>query len=242
MIETTRSQAGKEEMKADLYEIKEFRNREYVFRDRAEAGDVLAAMLEPKYRGAEDLMILSIPSGGVPVGLRLRHKLGCPMDLVIVRKMQIPGNPEAGFGAMTLDGSVFLNESLLTELRLTSAQIEEQSQKVKAELKRRNDLFRKGEVAPDLKGKQVILVDDGLASGYTMTASVYQVTKMGAAKIVVAVPTSPLSSIQRIESGVQEIYCPNIREGLFFAVARAYEEWYDLGEEEVLKLFREPAA
>jgi putative phosphoribosyl transferase len=228
-------------MKADLYEIKELRNREYVFSDRAEAGDVLGGMLESKYRGAEDLMILSIPSGGVPVGLRLHHKLGCPMDLIIVRKIQIPGNPEAGFGAMTLDGNVFLNESLLAELRLNSAQIEEQSQKVKADLERRNDLFRKGAVLPDLKGKRVILVDDGLASGYTMTASIYQIRKMGAARVVVAIPTAPLSSIQRIESGVQEIYCPNIREGPFFAVARAYEQWYDLSEKEVLRLLRESA-
>jgi putative phosphoribosyl transferase len=229
-------------MKADLYEIKEFRNRHHVFKDRSEAGEALGKMLAPRYGDAEDLLILAIPSGGVPVGLKLRHKLNCPMDLLLVRKMQIPGNPEAGFGAMTLDGNIFLNESLLADLRLDSAQIEQQSRKVKADLEKRNTLFRRGEAPSDLKGKRIILVDDGLASGYTMMASISQVRKMGALRVVVAVPTAPPSSIQRIdESGVHEIFCPNIREGPFFAVAEAYEEWHDLSEEEVLRLLRESA-
>ncbi len=225
-------------MRANLYEIKELRNQQHVFRDRSDAGERLAEMLALRYGGTEDLMILAIPSGGVPVALRLRNRLGCPMDLLIVRKIQIPGNTEAGFGAMTLDGSLFLNESLIGELRLTSEQIEEQSRKVEADLEKRNKLFRKGEGLPDVKGRRVILVDDGLASGYTMMASIHQIRKMGAFKVVVAVPTAPTSSIQKIESGVHEIYCPNIRDGPFFAVAGAYEQWHDLSEQEVLKLLQ----
>lgn len=225
-------------MKARLHEIDEFRNRQYVFRDRSHAGKVLAAMLSPEYGKAKDTLVLAIPSGGVPVALELSDSLDCPMDLLIVRKLQIPGNPEAGFGAMTMEGAVFLNEPLLAELRLSRDQIEEEKRKVKVELEKRNDLFRKGRPFPHLDKRSVILVDDGLASGYTMTASIHEVKRKNAARTILAVPTAPLSAIRRIGDLVDEIYCPNVREGPFFAVAGAYEDWYDLDREEVTRLIQ----
>lgn len=224
------------EMKARLHEIKENRNRQFVFKNRNEAGKVLGLMLAPEYGDAKDVMVLAIPSGGVPVALAVRERLKCAFDLVIVRKVQIPGNPEAGFGAVTQEGSVFLNEKLLSELRLTPDQIEKETKKVEAELDTRNQLFRGGKPFPDLKHKRVILVDDGLASGYTMMASLFEVRKKAAAEVAVAVPTAPLGSIRRIENAADDIYCANIREGPFFAVAGAYEDWYDLSQEEVLNL------
>jgi predicted phosphoribosyltransferase len=202
---------------------------------------MLGRMLRPEYGGAEDVIVLSIPSGGVPVGLQASVKLDCPMDLMIVRKLQIPGNPEAGFGAVTSEGTLFLNERLLGEIQLTPSQIEVQAKKVRAELERQKKLFRRSEDPAAVAGRSVILVDDGLASGYTMMASVHDVRQRGAAKIVVAIPTAPESSIERMLEGTDDIFCPNVREGPFFAVAEAYEHWYDLSHEEVMQLLNESA-
>jgi len=225
-------------MKAELFEKKELRNEAHIFQDRFQAGQVLAEMLAPHYREAPEAAILAIPAGGVPVGSRISEELKIPFDLIIVRKIQIPGNAEAGFGAMTPEGSVFLNEELLSYLNLSPAQIEAQKNMVKKDLEERNRLFRAGRPFPDLSGKSVILVDDGLASGFTMMASVDTAKKKGAGRIAVAVPTAPLRSIKRIEHLVNEIYCANIRETAYFAVADAYKEWYDLSREEVLQLLR----
>ena len=222
-----------------LHEIEELRGRRYVFKDRSAAGDVLGRMLQPDYSAAEDVIVLSIPSGGVPVGLAVNVKLGCAMDLMIVRKLQIPGNPEAGFGAMTSEGSLFLNKRLLAEIRLTPSQIEVQTKKVRAGLERRNKLFRKGAPPAAVAGRRVILVDDGLASGYTMMASVHDVRQRDAANIVVAIPTAPASSIERMMEGADQVFCPNVREGPFFAVAEAYEHWYDVSHEEAMQLLNE---
>jgi putative phosphoribosyl transferase len=223
-------------MTATVHEIKTLRNRNHVFRDRSHAGKILGQMLAPDYEKEEGLIVLAIPSGGIPVALKVRERLACPMDLMIVRKLQIPGNTEAGFGAMTLDGSLFLNERLLSDLALTPSQIEEESQKVRSELAERNALFRRGKPPRDVTGSTVILVDDGLASGYTMTASVYEAEMKRAKHIIVAIPTSSMTAIHKLASGVEAIYCPNIREGLQFSVAGAYEEWYDLNRQEVVEL------
>jgi putative phosphoribosyl transferase len=225
-------------MKAPVQEIREFRNRQYVFEDRTDAGKALGLMLAPEYGDGKDVMVMAIPSGGVPVALAVSQKLGCTLDLVVVRKLQIPGNPEAGFGAVTQGGSVFLNEKLLAQLRLSPDQIEKETERVQAELDARNRLFRGGRPFPDLQNKRVILVDDGLASGYTMTASLFEIRKKKPAELVVAVPTAPLDSIRRIEKAADEIFCANIREGPFFAVAGAYRNWHDLTHEEVLSLLR----
>jgi putative phosphoribosyl transferase len=223
-------------MTATVHEIKTLRNRYHVFRDRLHAGEVLGRMLASEYESGQGVIVLAIPSGGVPVGLKVRETLGCPMGLMIVRKLQIPGNTEAGFGAMTLDGSLFLNEGLLADLNLTPSQIEEESQRVRSELGERNLLLREGKAPQDVTGKTVILVDDGLASGYTMMASIFEAKKKRARHTVVAIPTAPLETIHKLESGVDAVYCPNIREGPQFSVAGAYKNWYDLSHQEVMDL------
>lgn len=225
-------------MKAELFEKRAFRNQVQVFKERFEAGQVLAEMLAPQYREAPETMALAIPAGGVPVGRKISEALKIPFDLIIVRKIQIPGNTEAGFGAMTPEGNVFLNEELMSYLSLSPAQIEAQKNMVKKDLEERNTLFRAGRPYPDLSGKTVILADDGLASGFTMMASIDTAKKKGAARIAVAVPTAPLRSIKRIEHLVDEIYCANVRETYYFAVADAYKKWYDLSSEEVLELLQ----
>jgi predicted phosphoribosyltransferase len=220
-------------MKAKIHELHKFHEQLRVFQDRFEAGKVLGMMMQPDYTRINDGMILAVPAGGVPVGLVIKSLLELPFDLIIVRKLKIPGNPEAGFGAMALDGTVFLNQNLLAGLRLSDAQIEDEKRRVSLELEKRNAMFRQNLPFPDLSGNRVILVDDGLASGFTMLAAVDMVKKAGAKKIIVAVPTAPQNSIGLISKKVDEIYCANVRTTPFFAVAEAYRHWYDLDEEEI---------
>jgi predicted phosphoribosyltransferase len=227
----------------EISQREDLRNQSRVFRDREHAGQVLAQMLTPALGNAEpsELQILTIPMGGVPVALPIRQRLGCALDLVIVRKLQIPGNPEAGFGAMTAQGDVFYNEPLLERLRLSRAQIEQTQRKVRRELAVRNERLRGNRAFPELQGKTVILVDDGLASGFTMRASLHQARQRGAARTVVAVPTAPQRSIDALAASASPpdaVYCANIRDAPSFAVAEAYQRWYDLTEPEVLEALR----
>lgn len=222
--------------KPHLQEIEKFRNQRHIFADRFEAGETLGSMLLAEYASIADGMVLAIPSGGVPVGLKVKEILGLPLDLLIARKLQIPGNPEAGFGAMALDGSTFMNQALLAQLRLSAARIEAEKERVGLELEKRNALFRGGRPFSDLTGKRVIVVDDGLASGYTMLAAVGMAKRAKALETVVAVPTAPQSSVELILPNVDRLCCVNIRTVPYFAVAEAYRLWYDLSEKDVLDL------
>jgi predicted phosphoribosyltransferase len=184
-------------------------------------------------------LILAIPSGGIPIGLKISQDLGLPLDLMICRKIPIPGNPEAGFGALSFEGSLFLNEPLVKELRLTREEIRKLSAPVLEEIRHRNRVFRGDRPFPDLRGKIVILVDDGLASGYTMMASINFVKGREPSRVVAAVPTAPESSVQLISDQVDEVLCLNIRRGFFFAVADAYDQWHDLTDGEVVELLKQ---
>ncbi|RPI53882.1 MAG: phosphoribosyltransferase, partial [Deltaproteobacteria bacterium] len=125
-------------MASKIFEVSGFRDKRFVFKDRDDAGKVLAEMLSPYYEKAKETLVLAIPSGGVPIGLGVAKGLSLPLDLIIVRKIPVPGNPEAGFGALTLDGDVFLNEELVAFLRLSPKEIEDQITKVKTDLQERN--------------------------------------------------------------------------------------------------------
>jgi predicted phosphoribosyltransferase len=203
-----------------------------VFPDRQEAGRFLAQRLSTVVN-AEGI-VLAIPAGGVPVAWEIAKALGLPMDILIVRKIQIPGNTEAGFGSLGPEGEILLNESLLQDLHLSRKEIEEQVAHTREILKQREARFRKGRPFPELKGKQVILVDDGLASGYTMLAAISFVRHREAREIVVAVPTASRRTVAFLLPKTDTLVCPNIRGGPTFAVADAYQDWYDLADEEVL--------
>ena len=138
----------------------------------------------------------------------------------------------------SLSGTVFLNENLLAHLRLRPEQIEAEKNRVSKELEKRNRMFRASRPFPDLNAKRIILVDDGLASGFTMLAAINMVRQAQAHETVVAVPTAPQRSIDHIISEVDGIFCPNIRTASSFAVAEAYRNWYDLSEREVVELLR----
>jgi putative phosphoribosyl transferase len=219
---------------AQLIENKELRNRNSVFTDRHDAGLQLASMLHETAR--PDDLVLAIPSGGVPVGLAIAVTLGLELDLVLVRKVQIPWNTEAGFAAVNMDSDLFVNEHLLSLLHLSEDQMERQVNKTKATIEKRSRKFRQGKPFPDIKDRPVILVDDGLASGYTMRAAIAYVRKRKPAAVTVAVPTGSADTVSMLLREVDILYCLNIRESYPYAVASAYRNWYDLEDEDVLAL------
>jgi putative phosphoribosyl transferase len=222
-----------------LIEDPRLRNRVHVFPDRAAAGRLLAALLQG-YQG-QPLYLFAIPAGGVPVAAEIARALRLPLDLVIVRKIQLPWTTEAGFGALNPAGEAILNEDLLRRRPLTPLEIQTQTEKTLAVLQQREERLRGGRPYPLLHGNPAIIVDDGLASGYTMRAAVKFLKGRGAGKLIVAVPTASERTAAELLSEVDELYCLNVRGGWSFAVADAYENWYDLMETEVLEIL-EPLA
>lgn len=221
---------------AELIEDIFLRNKLNVFEDRNEAGRLLAEKLI-KYKSS-NAIVLGIPSGGVPVASEVANKLNLPLDLIVVRKLQIPYNPEAGFGAMAPDGGIFLNERLLNQLNLTEDEMDTQIKRTKNIIRKRNQLFRGEKPFPDLKDKIAIVVDDGLASGYTMLAAIDFIKRKIPQKIIVAVPTASEKTVNFILPEIDELVCLNVRSRFPFAVADAYKNWYDLTDEEVLNIIK----
>ena len=220
----------------NLIEDRSLRDKMLVFKDRKEAGRLLARKL-PGYKDVNGI-VLAIPSGGVPVAAEIAKALGLSLDVIIVRKIQLPDNTEAGFGAVGPDGEVSLNANLISQLHLTQEEVERQIQITVDTIKRRNELFRKGRQFPLLKDKVVIIVDDGLASGYTMLSAVDFIKRHKPGRVVIAVPTAPKETVDLILPWVDELVCLNVRSRFTFAVADAYENWYDLEDEEVISILR----
>ncbi|MGQ4913932.1 MAG: phosphoribosyltransferase [Candidatus Asgardarchaeia archaeon] len=212
-------------------------NKLHVFRDRYHAGEVLAKRLEALVK--KDALILAIPAGGVPVGTTVAKKLRLPFDLIIVRKMQIPYDPEAGFGAVGPDGSYEVNKRILQYLSLSDDDIKKIAEKTYNVIKQRMKKYRGNKPLPNISGRTVILVDDGLASGYTMYMAVKWVKRQSPKKIIVAVPTAPYDTVVALLKYVDLIVCLNIRRMTIFAVADAYKKWYDVNDEEVFRCLRE---
>jgi putative phosphoribosyl transferase len=220
-----------------IFEILKLRNKIRVFRDRTHAGEILAGMLAAF--SMADAIIMAIPSGGLPVAVVNARKLNLPLEVAPVSKITLPWNTEAGYGAVAFDGTMRLNEDLLSLLRLTTTQIEEGQARTRQKVLRRMRNFRGDLPFPSLTKKTVILVDDGLASGFTMLVAIEAIRNSGARKVVVAVPTASMNSLLKIVDRVDGLYCPNIRQGFSFAVAEAYENWFDVPEEEALRIFRD---
>jgi len=218
----------------NLVEDEELRNRTAVFKDRQDAGVRLAGMIYG--RVSSEAIILAIPSGGVPVAKVISAALHLEMDLLVVRKLKIPGNTEAGFGATNLDGDLVLNTHLVRSLGLGNDEIKAELERTSATLKHRESLFRGGKPFPDLTGRTIVLVDDGLASGFTMRAAIRYAARRAPAGVIVAVPTGSYDAVARISKEVEMVICPNIREYYPFAVASAYTRWHDLSDSEVIAL------
>lgn len=226
-------------MTAPVVDLESLRNRAPVFADRAEAGRVLAGMLE-EYRGT-DALVLAIPAGGVPVAAEVARALGLPLDVAVVSKILLPWNTEAGYGAVAFDGTIQLNQALVDQLGLPAEEVARGVAETRAKVERRLARLRGGRPFPPLAGRPVILVDDGLASGFTMMTAAEALRRAGASEIAVAVPTGHAQAARRVASCADRVYCANLRGGPYFAVADAYRRWYDVPEEEALALLRQEA-
>lgn len=219
-----------------VLELPALHNRLSVFRDRTHAGEMLAGMLST-YRGSNAL-VLGIPAGGVPVAAVIARALVLPLDVAVVSKLTLPWNTEAGYGALAFDGTLRLNEMLMTRAGLSEADIEAGKARAQEKVARRMKLLRGDRPFPDLSQRSAILVDDGLASGFTLMVAIEALRHQNAKEIVVAVPTAHAESAARIAPLVEALYCPNLREGTSFAVADAYQEWSDVAEEDLVTLLR----
>lgn len=204
-----------------------------MFRDRAQAGEVLAGLLED-FRGGE-AVVLAIPAGGYPVAAALAERLGLPLDVAVVSKITPSWNTEVGYGAVAFDGTRRVDEARAADLGIDAAERRAGADAAARKVARRIALLRGGAPAPDLAGRPVILVDDGLASGLTMSVAIEAVRKAGAGLITVAVPTAHVEAARRV-AGQAEVRCANLRSGPRFAVADAYERWRDVTDDEILKM------
>jgi predicted phosphoribosyltransferase len=204
------------------------------YRDRQDAGRVLASRLEA-YKG-RGWIVLAVPNGGVSVAVEIAEGVAADLYLMIVRKLQIPTHPEAGFGAVTPDGFLLLNEPLMDRLGLGPEDAQRQKEKALQSIRERQGQYGSWADLPDLAGRSVILVDDGLASGFTMEAAVRSAGSQGAERIVVAVPTASMSAHRHLETLVERIVCPDLSRLRLFAVANAYENWNDVEDKEVMEI------
>jgi len=211
-------------------------NKYHIFKSRRHAGFLLGS-----FTALEDFDILfTIPNGGLPVALGLVEFPLIPrtiLDVLIIRKIQIPGNTEAGIGAVTPDGQIFLNETLMDRLSISNFDLERQIERAKHQIEKRRREFTTS-IKSQVYGKKVVIVDDGIASGFSMLAGAKWLKKLGA-EITVSVPTAPLSSLKNLEPHVEKIICLNIRSRYPFAVADAYQDWYDLSITEAKRYFNE---
>ena len=210
---------------------------EPLFENRYDAGRKLAEKLTA-YSG-QSIVVLGIPNGGVAVAVPVALALNADLGLVISRKIPIPLNPEAGFGSLTDDGTLILNEKLVKELGLTQQQINYQVAKVRENIKERSLLYHKDRVPLSLAGRIVIIIDDGLASGYTMRAAVESARKQRPAKVIAAVPVGPERTIQEIAKVADSVVVYAISRANVFAVADYYRQWYDVPDSEVLSCLKE---
>ncbi len=219
----------------NIIELPELHNRTRVFQDREYAGRVLAQML--KAHEETSTTVLAIPAGGVPVVAEIAKELDLPLYAAVVSKITPPWDSEVGYGAVAFDGTVRLNEALIGQLNLRQKEVEEGIIETQKKVRRRSSLFQSNQLPEVLSGGPAILVDDGLASGFTMHVAVEAILSKSSSQVVIAVPTGPSRTVQRIAANVNRIYCANIRSGMSFAVADAYKHWSDVTEDEALKLF-----
>lgn len=204
------------------------------FRDRVEAGRILAERLE-EYAGRADVIVLALPRGGVPVGFEVARQLGVPLDVFLVRKLGVPGREELAFGAIASGGATVLNEEVVASLGIDGETIAAVARREQAELERREEAYRGTRAPPDVAGKVVLLVDDGLATGASMRAAVKALRHLGPERIVVAVPTAARQTCEDFRPDVDDIVCAMTPEP-FLAVGMWYQDFSETTDEDVRAL------
>jgi len=204
------------------------------FRDRREAGRALASELRD-YANRPDVLVLALPRGGVPVAFEVARALHAPLDVFLVRKLGLPGHEELAMGAIASGGVRVLNDDVVSALRLSPAEIDAVAAQEQRELERRERQYRDDRPPPDLRGRTVILVDDGLATGATMRAAVAALRRQGPARIVVAVPVGAAETCRDFGAEADEVVCARMPQP-FYAVGLWYGDFSQTSDEEVREL------
>lgn len=214
------------------------RNAGRLFRDRREAGDVLAQKLA-SYRDRNDLLVLGLARGGVPVAAQVATALHAPLDVFLVRKLGVPQWQELAMGALASGGGVVINDSLVRSLGITDEQVQSAIERENEELHRRESAYRGGRPPADVAGKTVILVDDGIATGASMLAAVRAVRANAPRQVVVAVPVGPSSTCRELATEADDVICAAMPPG-FEAVGQAFDDFHQVTDDEVRELLGAP--
>jgi predicted phosphoribosyltransferase len=204
------------------------------FRNRVEAGQLLAKRLM-KYANCEDLLVLALPRGGVPVGYEVAQALNAPLDVFVVRKLGVPGHEELAMGAIASGGVRVLNREVVESLRIPDDVIDAAAARELRELERRERAYRDDRPAPDVQGRIVILVDDGIATGSTMKAAIEALRQLETSRVVVAVPTAALSTVREMRQDVDDLVAV-MTPADFSGVGQWYQDFSQTTDEEVRDL------
>jgi predicted phosphoribosyltransferase len=210
-----------------------------LFDDRRDAGVALAAELT-RYRGRDDVVILALPRGGVPVAYEVARSLGAPLDVMIVRKLGVPGQEELALGALASGGIRVLNHGIIRALGIDEGDIEAAARREQHEIERREHTYRGDRPPPELAGRVVIVIDDGVATGATMRAAVAALRQREPARLIVAVPTAASDSCDRLRREADEVVCLATPEP-YIAVGRWYRHFDQTGDNEVRELLAKAA-
>jgi putative phosphoribosyl transferase len=214
------------------------RNARRTFRDRREAGQVLAEELA-SYRGTDNLLVLGLARGGIPVGWEVAKFLQAPLDVFLVRKLGVPHWEELAMGALATGGEVVVNDSLVRNLGISEHDLQAAIERETKELDRRERAYRGGRPPVDVADKTVILVDDGIATGASMLAAVRAVRAANPAQVVVAVPVGPASACRQLGEEADDVVCATMPPG-FEAVGQVFADFHQVTDDEVRELLATP--
>ena len=208
---------------------------ELPFQDRSEAGRLLGVELAAR-KLAENTIVLALPRGGLPLGVEVAERLKAPLDVVVVRKLGVPLQPELAMGAIA-GGTRVLDHQLIRDLRISDEEVEAVVAREMKEMERRERLYRDGLPAPNLRGRTAVLVDDGLATGSTMLAAARHVRSLHPQKVIIAVPVASSQACNQLKKEADEFICLALPEP-FFAVGEWYTEFRQVSDADVQKILR----
>lgn len=211
----------------------------YKYQDRKEAGKILADHLKP-YAHRNDVIVLALPRGGVPVAHEIAERLHAPLDVFIVRKLGVPGHEELAMGAIAMGGVTVFNDEVLNSVSVSKTAMDRVIKAEHEELNRREKVYRGTKPFPKLTGKTVILVDDGIATGATIRAAVKALRHLKPARIVIAVPVAEVTTCETLSKIVDQMVCP-LRPSYFYAVGAWYEHFDQTSDQEVFRLLGNPS-
>ena len=211
------------------------------FRDRSDAGRRLAGVVQEAGIGGSDVVVLGLPRGGVPVAFEVAQALGAPLDVIVVRKLGVPFQPELAMGAIGEDGVRVENEDVVTSAALGAVDIAAVERQERAELERRARRYRGDGARLDLRGRTALIVDDGIATGSTARAACQVARAQGASRVVLAVPVTPGASRAALRDVCDEVLCVAVPDP-FFAVGEWYDDFTPTSDDEVVELLRRGAS